>query len=127
MDFEKINEQAERSALQRKQDWRQAVVSQHSVHANLTGMQVAALTIFIGFSISSFNVIQKTLFGLAIGMILIQTVCLIFIAEHERQNAYSPKSDKGNEKENKLRLTLNWSSVFSTTFISGLLIYSVLL
>lgn len=121
-----LHEIAERQNEERKRDWRQAVVSQHSTHATLLGLQISALILFVSFYKPGLDLFQKVLFVLALIMIVIQTVCLIQISEHERKDAFNSTSAFEHNLENIMRRILNWSSLLTVLFTASLLIYAVL-
>jgi len=113
---------------QRRQDWRQTVISQHSLHATLAGLQVTALILFVTFYGESIFLYQDILFTFAIVAILIQVYCLVSISEHERRDAWNSANvtDEERNKENLLRSWLNYATIFSIIFISFLLTLSIL-
>lgn len=124
--MENLLEIARRQDEERKRDWRQAVVSQHSTHATLLGLQISALILFVSFYKPGLDQLQKTFFVLALIMIVIQTVCLIQISEHERKDAFNSTSAFERNLENIMRRILNWTSLLTVFFIASLLIYAVL-
>ena len=124
--MENLLDTAKRQNEERKRDWRQAVVSQHSTHATLLGLQISALILFVSFYKPGLDPLQKAFFVLALIMIVIQTVCLIQISEHERKDAFNSTSVFERNLENTMRWILNWSSLLTVFFIASLLIYAVL-
>lgn len=111
----------------RQQTWLQTVVSQHSIHATLAGLEINALILFVTFFRDSFNDLQKILFVLELVSICISVWCIIWMVEHERKDAYdsSQISNNEREKENCVRFILNWTNKLSVVIVALLLIISV--
>lgn len=115
-------------ARDRRADWRQTVTTQHTVLATLAGLQVTALTLFSAFSHGSRDVWQKLFFVLSLVSFVIIVVCLVFIAEHERKDAFdsSQVTELQRNRENKVRRTLNVITVVNALAIAALLTVSFL-
>jgi len=112
----------------RQQTWTQTVVSQHAIHATLSGLEVNALILFATFYRNGLNSVQKTLFVFSLALICISVWCIIWMVNHERREAYDPKqvTSKDRESENRVRAMLNIANGVSVILISLLLAVSVI-
>lgn len=112
----------------RRTDWRQTVTTQHTVIATLAGLQVTALTLFTALNKGSHSFWQKLFFIVSMILLVIIVACLIFIAEHERKDAFdsSKITDENRNRENFLRSVLNKVTLLNAVAIAALLIISYL-
>lgn len=113
---------------ERRRDWRQTVTTQHTVLATLAGLQVTALTLFTAFTKETPNLWQKLLFIASLIFLVTIIACLVFIAEHERKDAFdsSKITDPQRNKENKARYILNKVTMLNAIAVAVLLIISYL-
>lgn len=116
-DIQRENERA------RHEDWRQAVTAQHTVLATIAGLQVTALTLFAAFGNHSHSVLQVVFFGLSLLFLATIVVCLVFVVEHERRDAFDSHQVDNRERnlENRMRKILNLSTGFNAITITALL------
>jgi len=101
----------------RQQTWLQTVVSQHAIHATLSGLEINALILFATFYKNTLTDLQKALFILSLILICVSVWCIIWMVEHERREAYDSGqvTDKERETENYIRMILNYSNRLSTS------------
>lgn len=118
----------EDSKFIRQQTWIQTVVSQHVIHATLSGLEVNALILFVTFYKGGLNDIQKGLFVLSLVLICISVWCIIWMVDHERRDAFNPGhvTDQEREVENRIRKLLKFTNGLSIIIVSLLLVISVL-
>lgn len=105
-------------------NWRQTVSSQHQMWATIAGFAINGLFIFITFKSGQFNLIQKVLFTTSIFSLIVQVVLMIYLAQLERSTAFQPSEFLQN-LENILRPILNITSAVSWILISVLLVVSI--
>jgi cbb3-type cytochrome oxidase subunit 3 len=112
-----------------QQTWMQTVVSQHSIHATLAGLEVNGLILFASFNNGSIIGIQKILFLITLFLICVSVWCIVWMVNHERKEAYnnSQVTNYERELENITRAILNNSNKLSFLFISLLLASKILL
>lgn len=112
----------------RQQTWTQTVVSQHAIHATLSGLEVNALILFATFYRNELSSIQKILFVLSLVLICTSIWCIIWMVNHERREAFNPSqvTEKERENENRIREILNTTNRFSIIIVSLLLAISVI-
>jgi hypothetical protein len=111
----------------RQQTWTQTVVSQHAIHATLSGLEMNALILFATFYRNELSSLQKILFTLSLVLICISVWCIIWMVNHERREAFNPSqvTEKERENENRIREILNTTNRFSIIIVSLLLAISV--
>lgn len=112
----------------RQQTWLQTVVSQHTIHATLSGLEINALILFTTFYRNTLTDFQRALFVLALLLICISVWCIVWMVEHERREAYDSGqvTDEERNKENRIRKILNYSSRLSIILVALLLVISIL-
>ena len=110
--------------MEKIDNWRQTVNSQHQMWATIAGFAINGLFIFISFKSGSFDLVQKILFTVSICSLIIQVILMIYVAQLERSTAFQSNEFLQNI-ENILRPTLNIISVISWILISILLVVSI--
>lgn len=106
--------------MNNKEDWRQAVNTQHHIWATIAGFTITGLVIYVSFG-KPVLMIQKVVLTVTLALLLLQVFLMLVIAEIERRTAFKENAPM-QEAENILRPILNIVSFSSWLSITVLLI-----